>query len=79
MNLEKSLFSLSLSLFQVSAPSLFDDGSSAPPSSQLKRPQVRCDSEKIARTVSQQINYARTMFEERTQAVKDDAKADEEE
>lgn len=36
---------------------------------QTKRPQVRCDSVKIARNVSQQINYARTMYEEKTQAV----------
>ncbi len=60
------------------------DGSEA----EAKRPQVRCDTEKIARTVARQvsdersvdflllkcfyhfqINYARTMFEERTQAV----------
>ena len=39
---------------------------------QSKRPTVRCDSEKIARRVSQQINYARTMYEERTQAVMED-------
>ncbi len=37
----------------------------------VKRPQVRCDSEKVAKTVARQINYARTMYEERTQAVPD--------
>ncbi len=44
-----------------------------------KRPQVRCDSERVARTVAQQINYARTMYEERTQAVIDDEIGEQEE
>ena len=39
-----------------------------------KRPQVRCDNEKIARAVVQQINYARGMYEEMTQAVVEDNK-----
>ena len=34
-----------------------------------KRPQVRCDNERIARRVTQKINYARNMFDEMTQAV----------
>ena len=38
-------------------------------SGQTKRPQVRCDTEKIARKVAQQINVAQSVYEERTQAV----------
>jgi vacuolar protein sorting-associated protein 13D len=34
-----------------------------------KRPQVRCDNERIARRVTQKINYARNIFDEMTQAV----------
>ena len=34
-----------------------------------KRPQVRCDNERIARRVTQKINYARNLFDEMTQAV----------
>ncbi len=44
---------------------------------QRKRPQVRCDSEKIARLVTQQINYARSMFDEMTQAVIESIEQDE--
>ena len=35
-------------------------GSAAP----MKRPLVRCDSESIALKVSQQISYAKTLFDE---------------
>lgn len=38
--------------------------------------QVRCDSEKTARLVVQQINYARNVFEELTQAVIEDTDMD---
>lgn len=33
------------------------------------RPQIRCDNERIARIVTQKINYARNVFDEMTQAV----------
>lgn len=39
---------------------------------ELKRPQVRCDNGKVATTVSQKINYAKVMFQERIQAVIED-------
>jgi hypothetical protein len=42
-----------------------------------KRPQVRCDNEKIARVVVQQVNYARGMYEEMTQAVIQDFDSEE--
>jgi hypothetical protein len=38
---------------------------------------VRCDSDAVARTVSQQINYAKTMYTEKTQAVKEDVEPEE--
>jgi vacuolar protein sorting-associated protein 13D len=44
---------------------------------QQKRPQVRCDSEQIARAVVQDINYARNMHEEMTQAVNEKLESDE--
>ncbi|TRY62990.1 hypothetical protein TCAL_03981 [Tigriopus californicus] len=47
-----------------------DDGDS-------KRPQVFCASDKLAAAVSQQINYAKVMFEERIQAVIEDVNLDE--
>ena len=43
---------------------------------QQKRPQVRCDSEQIARVVVQHINYARNMHEEMTQAVNEKLELD---
>lgn len=33
--------------------------------SQLKRPRVICDNESVANWISQQINYARNVYEER--------------
>ena len=42
---------------------------------QQKRPQVRCDSEQMARIVVQHINYARNMHEEMTQAVIEEAES----
>ena len=44
---------------------------------QQKRPQVRCDSEQTARAVVQDINYARNMHEEMTQAVNEKLESDE--
>ena len=44
---------------------------------QQKRPQVRCDCEQTARTVVQDINYARNMHEEMTQAVNEKLESDE--
>jgi len=44
---------------------------------QQKRPQVRCDNERIARAVVQDINYARNMHEEMTQAVNEKLESDE--
>ena len=44
---------------------------------QQKRPQVRCDNEQIARAVVQDINYARNMHEEMTQAVNEKLESDE--
>ena len=44
---------------------------------QQKRPQVRCDSEQIARLAVQHINYARNMHEEMTQAVNEELESDE--
>lgn len=43
-----------------------------------KKPQVRCDSEDIARKVAMQINYAKSLHEERTYMVIDDENCDEE-
>ena len=37
-----------------------------------KRPQIRCDNENVARTVSLKINYAKNMFEELKQALKEE-------
>lgn len=49
--------------FYIELVGKFDD------SDTHKRPRVRCDSERIARAVTQKINYARGMFDEMTQAV----------
>ena len=48
---------------------MLNDVDSSQEIDQQKRPQVRCDSEKMSRLVVQQINYARNVFEELTQAV----------
>ncbi len=54
-----------------------DDDGRAPV--EKPKPKVRCDSERLARTVATQINYAKNMFEERAQAVKDDELDEQEE
>ncbi len=33
---------------------------------------MRCDTEKLAKSVARQINYARSMYEERKQAVSEE-------
>lgn len=35
----------------------------------IKRPRVRCDTQEIAASVSEKINYAKALFEERSQTV----------
>ncbi len=42
-----------------------------------KRPQVRCDIEKVARAVVQKINYAMSIFHEKTQSVIEDVDSEE--
>ena len=53
------------------------EGSPNQAEDQQKRPQVRCDNEQIARSVVQDINYARNMHEEMTQAVNEKLESDE--
>ncbi|GFQ85231.1 vacuolar protein sorting-associated protein 13D [Trichonephila clavata] len=43
-----------------------------------KKPQVRCDSEEVAQKVAMQINYAKSLHEERTYMVIEDEDSDEE-
>ncbi|XP_054721064.1 intermembrane lipid transfer protein VPS13D-like [Uloborus diversus] len=43
-----------------------------------KKPQVRCDSDDVARKVAMQINYAKSLHEERTYMVMNDDESDEE-
>lgn len=35
----------------------------------IKKPRVRCDTEEIAVSVSEKINYSKALFEERSQTV----------
>ncbi|KFM78298.1 hypothetical protein X975_20754, partial [Stegodyphus mimosarum] len=43
-----------------------------------KKPQVRCDSEEVARKVAMQINYAKSLHEERTYMVISDEESEDE-
>ena len=66
---EKERHYIELMIRSEGAPNQVED--------QQKRPQVRCDNEQIARSVVQDINYARNMHEEMTQAVNEKLESDE--
>ncbi|XP_044592109.1 vacuolar protein sorting-associated protein 13D isoform X2 [Cotesia glomerata] len=63
-------------VYYIELTSRIDSGMSFDAPEVLRRPRVRCDSDEIAKRVSQQVNYAKGMHEERSLTLMSDSVVD---